>query len=112
MEVAVVGLGYDGAIAALCLVSRVHNGWGVEVDTAKADRIRGGRSLVAGPSFDALVGQAVTDGRLHATTSCAGALEAADVSVACVGIPSAARSGTDLTGSEAEWIPRYEGAGW
>ena len=96
MKVAVVGLGYVGAVTAACLASRGHDVWGVDVDPAKVDEIRGGRSPVAEPGLDALVAQVVADGTLHATTSCTDALDRADVSLVCVGTPSAARGGTDL----------------
>ena len=96
MKVAVVGLGYVGAVTAACLASRGHDVWGVDVDPAKVDEIRGGHSPVAEPGLDALVAQAVADGTLHATTSCTDALDRADVSLVCVGTPSAARGGTDL----------------
>ena len=97
MKVAVVGLGYVGTVTAACLASRGHDVWGVDVDAAKVDEIRSGRSPVAEPGLDALVSQTVADGRLQATTSCADALDQADVSLVCVGTPSAARGGTDLS---------------
>jgi GDP-mannose 6-dehydrogenase len=97
MKVAVVGLGYVGTVTAACLASRGHDVWGVEVDAAKVEEIRAGRSPVAEPGLDDLVAQGVSAGALHATTSCAEALERADVSLVCVGTPSTARGGTDLT---------------
>jgi GDP-mannose 6-dehydrogenase len=97
MKVAVVGLGYVGTVTAACLASRGHDVWGVDVDAAKVDEIRGGRSPVAEPGLDALVAQTVADGTLHATNSCADALDQADLSLVCVGTPSAPRGGTDLT---------------
>jgi GDP-mannose 6-dehydrogenase len=97
MKVAVVGLGYVGTVTAACLASRGHDVWGVDVDTAKVDEIRGGRSPVAEPGLDALVAQTVADGTLHATDSCADALDQADLSLVCVGTPSAVRGGTDLS---------------
>jgi GDP-mannose 6-dehydrogenase len=97
MKVAVVGLGYVGTVTAACLASRQHDVYGVDVDAAKVDEIRSGRSPVAEPGLDALVAQVVAEGRLRATTSCAEALDRADVSLICVGTPSTARGGTDLT---------------
>jgi GDP-mannose 6-dehydrogenase len=96
MKVAVVGLGYVGTVTAACLASSGHDVWGVDVDAAKVDEIRAGRSPVAEPGLGSLVAQAVADGALHATTSCTEALDQADVSLVCVGTPSAARGGTDL----------------
>src|SRR5262249_44593948 len=67
-----------------------------DVDAAKVEEIRAGRSPVAEPGLDTLVAQAVGDGTLHAATSCTDALDGADVSLVCVGTPSTARGGTDL----------------
>ena len=96
MRVAVIGLGYVGTVTAACLASRGHDVWGVDVEAAKVDEIRAGRSPVAEPGLGALIAETVAGGTLHATTSCAEALDEADVSLVCVGTPSAARGGTDL----------------
>ena len=97
MKLAVVGLGYVGTVTAACMAAHGHDVWGVDVDAAKVAEICGGRSPVAEPGLDSLVGQAVAGGTLHATTSCAEALDGADVSLVCVGTPSTARGGTDLS---------------
>jgi GDP-mannose 6-dehydrogenase len=97
MKVAVLGLGYVGTVTAACLATNGHDVWGVDIDAAKVDDIRTGSSPVVEPGLDVLVARAVSDGTLHATTSCAEALDAADVSLVCVGTPSTARGGTDLS---------------
>ena len=91
MKVTAIGLGYVGTVTAACLASRGHDVWGVDVDAAKVDEIRAGRSPVTEPGLDALVAQVVADGRLHATMSCTEALDEADISLVCVGTPSTAR---------------------
>lgn len=96
MKVAVVGLGYVGTVTAACLAQKGHDVWGVDVDAAKVAEIRAGQSPVAEPGLDQLVARAVADGTLHATTSYTEALERAEVSLVCVGTPSAARGATDL----------------
>src|SRR5215472_11385747 len=97
MRIAVLGLGYVGTVTAACLAANGHDVWGVDVDAAKVDDIHAGRSPVAEPGLDALVARAVADDTLHATTSRLDALDGADVSVVCVGTPSTARGGADLT---------------
>ena len=97
MKVAVFGLGYVGAVTAACLAANGHDVWGIDVDAAKVDELRAGRSPVAEPGLAELVAQTVAGGTLHATTSCADALAGADVSLVCVGTPSTARGGTDLS---------------
>ena len=97
MKVAVVGLGYVGTVTAACLAAHGHEVWGVDVDPGKIDDIRAGRSPVAEPGLDALVADAVAKGSLRATSSCRDAVDAADISLICVGTPSEQRGGTDLT---------------
>jgi GDP-mannose 6-dehydrogenase len=97
MKVAVVGLGYVGTVTAACLAANGHQVWGVDVDPVKVDEIRAGRSPVAEPGLDGLVAQAVSAGTLRATTSCFDAIDQADLSLVCVGTPSTARGGTDLS---------------
>jgi GDP-mannose 6-dehydrogenase len=97
MRVAVLGLGYVGTVTAACLATNGHDVWGVDVDAAKVDDIRAGRSPVVEPGLDTLVARAVADDTLHATTSRLDALDGTDVSVVCVGTPSTARGGADLT---------------
>jgi GDP-mannose 6-dehydrogenase len=97
MKVAVLGLGYVGTVTAACLATNGHDVWAVDIDPAKVDDVRAGGSPVAEPGLNALVARAVSDGTLHATTSCADALGDADVSLVCVGTPSAAHGGADLS---------------
>ena len=97
MKVAVFGLGYVGTVTAACLASHGHDVWGVDVDAAKVDEIRAGRSPVAEPGLDTLTARAVADGTLHATTSCRDALDQAEVSLVCVGTPSGTGGATDLS---------------
>ena len=97
MKVAVVGLGYVGTVTAACLAANGHDVWGVDVDVAKVEEIRSGRSPVAEPRLDDIVARTVQAGTLHATTSCAMALERAEISLVCVGTPSTARGAADLS---------------
>jgi GDP-mannose 6-dehydrogenase len=97
MKVAVAGLGYVGTVTAACLAANGHDVWGIDVDTAKVDDVRGGLSPVAEPGLDTLVADGVSRGSLHATTSYREALDQAEVSLVCVGTPSTARGAADLT---------------
>jgi nucleotide sugar dehydrogenase len=97
MKVAVFGLGYVGSVTAACLAVNGHDVWGVDVDTAKVDPINQGRSPVVEPGLEELIAKAVASGSLHATTDPRQAMDGADVSLVCVGTPSSANGGTDLT---------------
>ena len=96
MKVAIFGLGYVGTVTAACLASRGHEVTGVDVDAGKVEMISGGRSPVIEPGLDRLVSDGVTRGNLRTTLSAAEALEGADVSLICVGTPSAPNGSTEL----------------
>lgn len=97
MKVAVFGLGYVGTVTAACLAQHGHEVWGVDVDARKVDAIAAGRSPVVEPGLDDLVSRAVAGGSLRTTTSPAEALEAAELSLVCVGTPSTQQGATDLS---------------
>jgi GDP-mannose 6-dehydrogenase len=97
MRVAVFGLGYVGTVTAAGLASRGHRVVGIDVDPLKVQTVREGRSPVVEPGIDALLGEAVSSGALVATEDATVALERADVSLVCVGTPSAGNGDTDLT---------------
>lgn len=97
MKVAVVGLGYVGAVSAACLAAHGHEVCGLDTDPAKVAAISAGRSPVAEPGLADVVAAAVGAGQLHATTDTAEALGGAEVSLVCVGTPSAAGGETDLS---------------
>jgi len=96
MKVAVLGLGYVGTVTAAGLAASGHDVVGVDVDPFKVGCIGAGRSPVVEPGIDELVHDAVSAGRLRATSDITDALSGADVSLICVGTPSASSGGTDL----------------
>lgn len=89
MKLLVWGLGYVGAVSAGCLASLGHEVVGVELSEAKVDVIRAGRSPVREPKLDAVIAEAVSSGRLRATTAPSELVSWADASLICVGTPSA-----------------------
>lgn len=97
MKVAVFGLGYVGAVTAACLASDGHDVYGVDVDARKVATINDGRGPVIEPGLDDLIAGAVEAGRLRATTDAAVAVDGADISLICVGTPSARGGGANLT---------------
>jgi GDP-mannose 6-dehydrogenase len=97
VKVAVFGLGYVGTVTAACLAARGHDIWGVDIDEHKVAMVGDGRTPVLEPGLGELIADAVASGALHATTSVAEALTGAEVSIVCVGTPSSANGGTDLS---------------
>jgi GDP-mannose 6-dehydrogenase len=97
VKIAVFGLGYVGTVTAACLAARGHDVWGVDIDDHKVAMISDGRTPVLEPGLGELVADAVARGALHATVSVADALAGAQISLVCVGTPSAPSGGTDLS---------------
>ena len=88
MDVAVVGLGYVGAVTSACLAEMGHTVVGVDVDRQKVDEIEAGRSPIVEPRLEELVAAGRNSDRLRVTTDLAGALGTCDVVMVCVGTPA------------------------
>ena len=97
MRVAIFGLGYVGTVTAAGLASRGHQVVGIDVDPLKVQTIQAGRSPVVEPGIEDLLAGAVSSGALIATNDARVALDRADVSLLCVGTPSAGNGDTDRT---------------
>ncbi|MEP6468460.1 MAG: UDP-glucose/GDP-mannose dehydrogenase family protein [Chloroflexota bacterium] len=95
-RVAIVGLGYVGAVTAACLADLGRSIVGVDVDALKAEAVAAGRSPIAEPGLAALVAAGVTAGRIR-VASIAEGVEASDVVMIAVGTPSAPSGALDLT---------------
>ena len=96
MKVAIFGLGYVGTVSAACLAANGHEVWGVDPDELKVAAISAGTSPIVEPGLQSLVAQSVASGKLHATTRPADAVAHADISLLCVGTPSATSGETNL----------------
>jgi GDP-mannose 6-dehydrogenase len=89
MKVSVFGLGYVGSVSAACLAARGHEVVGVDVNRTKADLIARGQAPVVEERIGELTTQMVDSGRLRATTDVAAAVRDTEISLVCVGTPSA-----------------------
>lgn len=89
MKISVFGLGYVGCVSAACLAERGNEVVGVDVNTLKTRLINSGQAPVVEERIGDLTASAVSAGRLRATTDAAEAVGASDVSLVCVGTPSA-----------------------
>src|SRR5262245_59129001 len=97
MKILVWGLGYVGTVSAACLAQMGHEVVGVEPNLIKVEALAAGRSAIKEPKLDRLVSQAVAAGRLRAMQNGAHFVPWADVSVICVGTPSAPDGSPMLT---------------
>jgi len=89
MRISVFGLGYVGCVSAACLAARGNDVIGVDVNPTKVDHVRQGRAPVVEERIGELTADVVAAGRLRATTDVAEAVAATEVSLVCVGTPSA-----------------------
>jgi GDP-mannose 6-dehydrogenase len=89
MKISVIGLGYVGCVSAACLATRGHEVIGVDVSPVKVELINGGNAPVIEERIGELTAEVVRSGALRATTDIAEAIAATDVSLVCVGTPSA-----------------------
>jgi GDP-mannose 6-dehydrogenase len=100
MRIAMFGLGYVGCVSAACLARRGHNVLGVDVNPRKVDMVNGGLAPVVEPGLAELIEEQAASGRLSATVDHTGAIRAADVSIVCVGTPSASNGRPNLDALE------------
>jgi GDP-mannose 6-dehydrogenase len=89
MKIAVLGLGYVGCVTAACLASRGHEVIGVDLHEAKVELINQGRSPIVEEEINELTASVVRHGGLRATQDVAAAIGATELSLVCVGTPSA-----------------------
>jgi GDP-mannose 6-dehydrogenase len=100
VKISIFGLGYVGAVTGACLARLGHHVVGCDPDAYKVDCIAAGRSPILEPGLDEFVADAVAAGRLTANRACEAACDRAvaetDLSLICVGTPSAANGALDL----------------
>ena len=96
MNLSIFGLGYVGAVTAGCLTERGHRVLGVDVQSAKVDAFKAGKSPIIEPELDALLHKARIGGLLDATTNVQQAIAETEVSIICVGTPSLASGRLNL----------------
>jgi GDP-mannose 6-dehydrogenase len=90
MRISVFGLGYVGSVSAACLAARGHKVVGVDVNPTKVELMSRGQAPVVEERIGELTAEAVGSGALRATTDVTEAVLATEISLICVGTPSAA----------------------
>ena len=97
MRISVFGLGYVGSVSAACLAARGHEVVGVDVNPTKVELLTRGRAPVVEERIGELTAEVVRSGALRATTDVAEAVATTEVSLVCVGTPSAANGSLATT---------------
>jgi len=96
-RISIFGLGYVGAVSLACLARDGHSVIGVDIDATKLDLIRSGKTPVVEEGMVDLMARAAASGRVSVTTDVTRAVQGSDLSLICVGTPSAANGSQDLT---------------
>ena len=97
MDISIFGLGYVGAVSFACLARDGHRVIGVDIDRAKLDLIAAGKTPVVEEGMVELMAAAVEKGRTRVTDDVGEAVSGSEISLICVGTPSAANGEQDLS---------------
>lgn len=95
MKISIFGLGYVGAVSLACLARDGHQVIGVDIDQTKLDLIKAGTTPVVEEGMVDLMASVAASGRVSVTTDVGQALLDSDISLICVGTPSAANGSQD-----------------
>lgn len=97
MKISIFGLGYVGAVSLACLSRDGHDVVGVDIDRTKLDLIMTGKTPVVEEGMVELMAKVAVSGRVAVTTDAKQAVLDSEISLVCVGTPSAANGSQDQT---------------
>jgi GDP-mannose 6-dehydrogenase len=95
MKISIFGLGYVGAVSLACLARDGHSVIGVDVDPVKLDLIRTGKTPVVEEGMVGLMKCVAASGRVAVTADVLRAVRDSELSLICVGTPSASNGSQD-----------------
>jgi len=95
MKISIFGLGYVGAVSLACLARDGHSVIGVDIDKAKLELIRDGKTPVVEEGMVDLMANVAASGRVTVTTDVIQAVLDSELSLICVGTPSATNGSQD-----------------
>jgi GDP-mannose 6-dehydrogenase len=95
MNISIFGLGYVGAVSLACLARDGHHVVGVDVDPAKLELIAAGKTPVVEEGMVELMAKVVGSGQVRVTADALQAVHDTELSLICVGTPSAPNGSQD-----------------
>ena len=96
MRVCVIGLGYVGAVTAVCLARDGHSVLGIDLDPVKLDLLRRGQPPIIEEGLHDVTRAAADSGRLEVADRVDERIAGCDLSFVCVGTPSAPNGSQNL----------------
>jgi len=96
-RISIFGLGYVGSVSAACLAKLGHRVIGVDVEAHKVEMLRAGRPPVLEAGLAELLAEQHAAGRIDATGDPRQAVLQSDLTMVCVGTPSASNGSLDMT---------------
>lgn len=97
MKISIFGLGYVGAVSLACLARDGHHIVGVDIDSTKLALIAAGKTPVVEEGMVDLMAAVAASGHVTVTTDAQQAVRDTEMSLVCVGTPSAANGSQDQT---------------
>jgi GDP-mannose 6-dehydrogenase len=95
MKISIFGLGYVGAVSLACLARDGHRVVGMDIDRDKLALIHSGKTPVVEESMVELMRDVAASGRVSVTDDATRAVLETDLSLICVGTPSAPNGSQD-----------------
>lgn len=95
MKISIFGLGYVGAVSLACLSRDGHDVIGVDIDRTKLDLIMAGKTPVVEEGMVELMARVAASGKVTVTTDSQTAVFGSELSLVCVGTPSAPNGSQD-----------------
>ena len=95
MKISIFGLGYVGAVSLACLSRDGHDVIGVDIDRTKLELIMAGNTPVVEEGMVDLMARVAASGKVTVTTDARRAVLDSEISLICVGTPSAANGSQD-----------------
>jgi GDP-mannose 6-dehydrogenase len=89
MKISIFGLGYVGCVSLGCLAQNGNHVIGVDVQSQKVDLINSGKATIIERDIDRIISEQHALGRIKATGDPREAILNTEVSIVCVGTPSA-----------------------
>ena len=89
MKISIFGLGYVGCVSLGCLAQNGNNIIGVDIESSKVDLINQGKATIIEKDIDKIIAEQHALGRINATTDVREAVNNSELSIICVGTPSA-----------------------